>query len=245
MPKWLLVLLLVLCLTFSAPAQDLVLGCIPSNGPPYFIGPPASPEGGIFYDLAQAVAIRLGVQARFVEIPRGRLEEKLHEGAFNVIPVFHPSWADLPDRLIFSPPLVPEKNVLITWETKADMFWGAADLKGLRLGAIRGYYYHPNFQGGVNAGLYIREDVADHRQNFEKLLLGRVDAFVIADLIGVYHLKINPRYQGLRVCPFVISEQYLYWAFSAHQPELAGKVSRVLEELQDQGEITRILRKYR
>lgn len=236
----------LLCLflgnTFS---QDLVFGCIPSNGPPYFLGSLSEPQGGIFYDLAQAAAKKLGVRARFVEIPRGRLEEMLHKGVFNIIPVFHPTWAAAPERLIFSPPLVPEKNILLTLPGRAERIKIPDDLGGMVIGGIRSYYYSPVFQDGVDRGAYLREDVAEHRQNFEKVLLGRIDAFIIPDLIAGYELKLHTRYRLLETAPLILSDHHIHWAFSRKQPEWAARVSKILQELLDQGEIPRILSKYR
>jgi len=226
-------------------SQDLVFGCIASNGPPYYLGSITNLEGGIFYDIAWAVARKLGVKARFVEIPRRRLEEKLHEGAYNIIPIFHPDWSEFPNRLIFSPPLVEERNVLIAPPEYAEKILGLDNLHGKTIGGIRGYIYNPIFQKGVEEGLYAREDVSDHRTNFEKLLLGRIDGFIIPDLIADYKFKTNPPYRQLKIAPYILSDQYIHWAFSIQNRPFADQVSHALQELLDQGEIGRILSRYR
>lgn len=59
------------------------------------------------------------------------------------------------------------------------------DLKGKRIGVVRGYYYSPEFMDFIKAENN-SEDVATDEQNLKKLIYSRVDYIVMDQMNGMY-----------------------------------------------------------
>ncbi len=75
-----------------------------------------------------------------------------------------------------------------------DLDWDPDDpdynkVKGVLFGAIIGYNYGEDFTQAEESGLIKVHRVSTIKQNFQKLLTGRISIFISGDIVGYYELK--------------------------------------------------------
>ena len=96
-------------------------------------------------------------------------------------------WTRTPDRVgevEFSDPVLTAGKVFFHRQG-ADFSWqDMTDLAGLRVGATRGYGYGDAFDQAAEAGELSVEYVNSDKQNFEKLIRGRIDVFPMTKAVG-------------------------------------------------------------
>jgi len=226
-------------------AQDIVLGVNPGNAPPYLIGPIGAPTSGIVYDIGIEVGKALGVKVVYKEVSRNRVESELFSGGITSIPILNPYWTNSAEKMIFSPVVFGEKNIFVVPKAKSAGYKTMDSFKGLVIGANIGYFYADPLIKAWESKANIREDVNSPDLNFNKLILGRIGAFVHSDIMTAYELKTNKDYSNLAMAPYILSENDIHWAFAATNKAQAEKISAVLKKLVDNGTVAKILAKYR
>jgi len=96
-------------------------------------------------------------------------------------------WTRTPKRereVLFSDPVLTAKKVFFHLES-TDFSWSdIGDLKGYTVGATRGYEYGKAFDKAVRNGSIDVEYVNSDKQNFQKLLRGRIDVFPMTKAVG-------------------------------------------------------------
>lgn len=149
-----------------------------------FVGSDLEGRGLVAKIVAEAVR-RMGYRAEFRFVPWARALEELREGK---------SWGSFPWKVVEerSPYSIPSKGVVFT---SRSLYWhrtgnpkipsgfaarGFEDLRGYRLGGVRGYFYEKVFSDlGIDHELAGDLDAA-----FRMLAAGRVDFIVENDLVG-------------------------------------------------------------
>lgn len=176
--------LVVACLAalgaVSAQAATPVLIIATSELPPYVS---VKPQDSFLTDLLPQVAREMGVRFEFRFMPWPRCELAVEDQQV---------WATMPyvptperdKKFLFSDPLYAKRTVLFYYSDNAGTFphtFARLDeLKGLKIGGVRGYYYEELF---TKAGLQL--DLANSEElSFKKLRAGRVDMAPAVEPVG-------------------------------------------------------------
>lgn len=101
-----------------------------------------------------------------------------------------------------------------------------ADLKGMRVGVIRGWAYGQEFDEARRAGLFQAEDVATGYQNFIKLHRGRLDCVVATELAAAL---FSPTFKDLEVVPgeFLLLQAPIHLAIPKKHEQADALISRI------------------
>ena len=164
--------------------------------------------------------------------------------------------AERAEYAYFSAPYRKETDVLYVRKGEASRyhFKDAAELlrrfqeQSFRFGVISGFYYGPDIARFINDPanarriVTVRDDVA----NFENLLSGRIDGFIVDRLVGAtlawrhgWQLAVE------EVSPPVYTENlYVLFSKKTTTPELVEAFNRSLEQLKRSGQYARIVREY-
>lgn len=148
-----------------------------------YLSPPFLTQdgGGLAADLVERLNVQLAghYRLRLQHIPRQRLmlvamrEPAAFDGVGLLLsPVFVKE--ERQPRFLWSTPVFYDYNVLVFAGQAAPQLASAADLEGLRFGAIIGYRYL-YLEQLLAAGRIQRQDTSAERQNLRKVALGRVD----------------------------------------------------------------------
>ncbi len=120
-----------------------------------------------------------------------------------------------------------------------------------KVGVTRGYSYSAQFDEAVEEGLVDVEKTENDELNFRKLLRGRIDAFVMAELVGFDMLKQKfsaADQEKISTHPNKVSSAPLHLLSAkgnAKGKELIGKFNKGMALLKQSGELDAILAKYR
>lgn len=144
----------------------------------------------------------------------------------------------------WSVPLFEEQNWFIGVEKKGRKISKFVDLKESNIGTILGYYYSPEVTDLFKSSLAKREDVNRIDQNFEKLVHGRLDIVLDSNVLILDWVRRNGAKNLVRH-PLVESSHQIHCALSKKSPVALAKMNEVFETMKKNGDIEKILKKYR
>ena len=142
-------------------------------------------KGAISHVVSEAFASQ-GVTVEYDFYPWMRTFQLTKSGVYDGSPV----WVDMDGRdqfFMFSDIVVTGDNVLFHLKLKPFQWQKLKDLEGKRIGLLLGYS-QPSIEMALNDSI---ERVASGKQNFAKLLRGRIDVFIIDKMVGYSTLRDN------------------------------------------------------
>ncbi|WP_419710406.1 substrate-binding periplasmic protein [Pseudomonas sp. NFX224] len=233
--------LVLILLAGNAPAAEKVRYC------DYPVYPPISwSDGKQVRGLAPSVVKKLFGQLGYeVEIVvLGNWKRCLldaAEGRVDVVLAY--STAQREQSMLFSTvPVLREEVALFVNRQHPVTFERLEDLSRYRGGLLFGESYGVEFDRMVAQNNNI-EWVSDSRQNFGKLIRGRIDFITQERRTGELYVQNLPGAQDIVALPKALSVDYLRVAVSRRSP-LAARMPRINEQLQrmvDAGDIERLL----
>lgn len=194
---------------------------------------------GLHLDLGQALARRLGRDLVARPVPRKRLAEALQRGEGDLLCDYQSDW--LPGAFAWSRPFIPDQAVLIT-SASAPAPAGLSALAGQPVGTVRGYVY-PDMTDALRGG-FIRDDAPDAVANLNKLGLGRVQHALTGRRVLEYQQRTG-RFKLPLHAPLVVSEVLAQCALSPSSPVGLAALNAAIQALVSEGELQRVLGKYR
>ena len=194
---------------------------------------------GLHLDLGQALGRRLGRDVVAKAVPRKRLAEALQRGEGDLLCDYQSDW--LPGTFAWSRPFIPDQALLVT-AIRSPAPAGLSALAGQPIGTVRGYVY-PEMSDMLRAG-FVRDDAPDAVANLQKLELGRVQHALTGrrvleyrQRIGRFHLALHPA--------LIVSEVLAQCALSPSSPVGLAALNAAIQRLVSEGELHRLLAKYR
>jgi polar amino acid transport system substrate-binding protein len=231
---------LLLCLAVHAETPRPLVMLVETSA----LMPHARMEGdrvveGLNLDIGQALARRLGRELIGRPVPRKRLAEALQRGEGDLLCDYQSDW--LPGAFAWSRPFIPDQALLVSAAT-APAPAGLTALAGQPVGTVRGYVY-PEMADALRAG-FLRDDAPDAVANLQKLELGRVRHALTGrrvleyqQRIGRFHLALHP--------PLVVSEVMAQCALSPSSPVGLAALNTAIQGLVAEGELGRLMARYR
>lgn len=195
-------------------------------------------RSGILKDLGDAIAARLGMQAKFIPMPSKRIGEALRAGTADGVCYVLPGWID--GEFNWSNPVIPNQGVVIARAGTPEV-QSIAALADKPIGTVMGYRY-PEFEHAL-AQHFVREDAPTMALNLRKLEHGRMDYAITEHTTLVYsqRLATNPRLaQVLQFASFKAQ-----CAFAKRSKVPFADVGRAIDALVADGTVDNILARYR
>ncbi len=195
-------------------------------------------SAGILMELGGAIALKLHREARYLTVPRNRLDKVLTDGTVDGICYVMPGWVTAPVN--WSRSVIRNENLLV----------GGAhivaphtlkDVADERLGVVLGYRY-PELDAALG-GRYLRDDSPSMPLNIKKLAVGRYRYAVVDRLSLEYQAKLVPELQTFSTFP--ITRFAAGCAFSKASKIPFSRVDRAIQQLVKDGTVERILARYR
>ena len=194
---------------------------------------------GLHLDLGQALGRRLGREVVARPVPRKRLSEALQRGEGDLLCDYQSDW--LPGAFAWSRPFLPDQALLIS-AASVPAPAGLTALAGQPVGTVRGYVY-PEMADALRSG-FLRDDAPDAVVNLQKLELGRVRHALTGRRVLEYQQRIG-RFRLPLHPPLVVSEVLAQCALSPSSPVGLAALNAAIQGLVSEGELNRLLAKYR
>jgi len=213
------------------------------NFPPYTYLNDQDKAVGIHYDIVDAAMKNMGQDYQLESYPWARIVDTTDKAQVD----FSFSWAGKPARFekyLMIGPLHRGRNVFAVLSSNTSISYDKLeDLKGLKIGTVRGYSYHTAFDGAD----YLTKDNSntDNSALIKKLISGRVD-IIIGDenVLNAEKNKLGLSTE-ITYLPKAVKEVDRYAAFPKTNPEKAKKFAKALEAIKADGTYEAILAKYR
>jgi polar amino acid transport system substrate-binding protein len=195
-------------------------------------------SAGILMELGDAIAIKLHRTARYITVPRKRLEMVLSAGTVDGICYALPSWFSVP--MNWSRALIRNEDLLVGG-ADVPALGTLQEVAGERLGVVLGYRY-PELDALLGKG-FLRDDSPSMPSNIEKLTVGRYRYAVVDRLSLEHQARLDPRVRTLST--FTISHFTASCAFSKASAIPFPEIDSAVGQLVDEGAVERILAHYR
>lgn len=196
-------------------------------------------RGGLLKDLGDALAARLGLQARYISMPSKRVAQALLAGEGQMVCYVMPGWID--GDLDWTLPVLPDAEVVVA-RAEAPEIAELGALRGQRVGTVLGYRYPHLLPPGRSQLPFLRFDAPDTRANLAKLLAGRMPYALVDELALRDFMRRHPG-SGLRV-DLVVARYTAPCALARGSGLELEQVNRALGALLQEGEVARWLRRY-
>lgn len=194
---------------------------------------------GLHADLGAALARRLGRPVQLQALPRKRIALALESGEADLVCDYQAAW--LPGPFSWSQAFIPDQNVVVTPASQPAPR-RLQELAGQPIGTVRGYAY-PEVAQALGED-FRRDDAPDAVANLRKLELGRLPHALTGRRLldyrrhtGSFTLALHP--------PLVVAEVLGQCGLSPRSPVTLAELNAAISGLVAQGELGRILAKYR
>lgn len=224
----------------AARAASEVVVALDAQNPPFMYAGRDGQPHGVYPLLLRTLFMQLDVPLRLVCLPWPRALSGLERAEHGVGGIY--LTAERQARHDFSQALHVETLKVYARRGSLRLFDRIDDLRGLRVGVLRGWSYGDAFDAAARAGLFRAEPVAADAQNFGKLERGFLDVAVAIEQAGEALLSAGD-YPSVRALPNPLTENATYLAFnkSAQQQALIARFDEQLEKLRRNGEHARIV----
>jgi len=204
------------------------------------------PENGYVAELMKEAFKRMGYRLEFEYMPWARTIEEAKACKYDVL---FPEYMNeerkkdfyYTDKYPGGPVgFYKKKDKKISWTGKVE------ELKGLKIGTVRGYVNPPDFE---SSEAFIKESATDDETNIKKLEKDRLDLIIVDKFVATY--IINTKYPAFNtVLEFMepaLKTYDLYTIFPKkceNSKSLVRDYNRILKEMNEDGTIDKVLRKY-
>lgn len=224
-------------------AQSLSAGA--AQWPPYSFIDKNGQATGIAVDVMRQVMAKSGDELQFVFHPAKRLNILMDEGRVDINYADSPEWNpdDAAQRFVYSQPYLKVREYLYFLDDHPARHLPIEQLRGLRIGMVRGYTYR-TLDAALRNGQLSKLETSRDPALLDLLLRGRVDA--IAQIDDVFDDQLASR--GLPPQGFArgaqLSDAPLVIKLQRQHADQLPRLNAALQGLVSSGEVERIRRSY-
>ncbi|XKH02410.1 transporter substrate-binding domain-containing protein [Marinobacter nauticus] len=218
-------------------ARTVVVGV--DHSPPYRILD-AGRQSGLYLDIFNEVADRLGWQVEYEQVPFRRILLLMQEGKVDVMlgPVRTENRAAY---MAYATAAFPPERRLFFYREPENRVTQYSDLYGKSIGVLEGARYFERFDKDDQ----LKKSTAPRYQNLMLMLeKGRVEVVVAPELAGISAARDVQ--VEVEVSPFSVPGERSWIAISRKSPilEYADEIAEVVEAIRQEGLMERLVTKY-
>jgi polar amino acid transport system substrate-binding protein len=188
-------------------------------------GLPDGASAGVYPAIVAALCRQAGIAGANAPMPFRRVVTGYGAGT-----VAAGAFVKTPERLalgLFTQPYFVERLRPYVLRGGAAPVRSVADLKGMRVGVIRGWAYGQEFDEARSAGSFRAEEVAMGFQNFQKLQRGRLDCVIETELAAALFMPALNGEQKIEVGDFSLIQAPIHIAIPKRIEQAEALVARL------------------
>lgn len=224
----------------TAQSPEPVRIAVDSLNPPFMFEDARGKPRGVYPVLLEAIFQQLGQPLELLPLPWVRALGGLERAEHGVGGLY--ANAERLAKYDYGKPLMVETVRLYVRRGGLRQYGGLQDLKGLRVGVLRGWSYGDEFDEARRSGLFHVEVVSTDKQNFGKLERDFLDAVLAVEQTGDA-VMAQGEFPSVRMVVNPVTENPAYLAFhkSARQQALLARVDAVVAKLRVSGEHAKLV----
>ena len=196
---------------------------------------------GIYPALVRAVFSELDEEVAVRAVPWKRAITYLNRGEGGVGGIYKTK--PRLEKYDYTDEIFSEKVMVYVPKSKAFAFSSVYDLAGKRLGIIRAWSYGEKFDEAREKGLFKIEERHDDASNFNKLVVGHLDALLAikesAELI-ITKKRLSDKVEVL-VTPLVTNSTYIAFSKKSDKRALIQRINRTIRAMHRDGSYDKVL----
>jgi polar amino acid transport system substrate-binding protein len=200
-------------------------------------------QGGIVFDIAQAVGESLKLPVSFLVIPRNRIDAAVIAGDVDVRCYSNPAWTKFPDEHLWSKSLFEAPDVIVGRRPGKSITSLDQLPNGTPLGTVLGFVY-PTLEDRLTDGRLVRDNASDGEKNILKLATGRFNYAVSNSLAVAWYLRQNPK-ADIANWRLPLDKGDFYCGVVKTARTDPQRILTAIERLKSSGQLDKILAKYR
>ena len=241
--------LFLLSITFAilstqSHADRLVFAYGPGNGEPFAITKGNTLVSGLFKDMGDEIASRLGYTAEYRHTPQNRVAQLLKQGDIDGVCMTHPDWIEEADSYIWSKTIAQDFDHLVSLKERNHDFRSLSDLHSLMIGAMTGYIYSEDLMRYISSGKAQRRDFNNLDALYSSLLAERIDTIIDSKISFNYRKKTLTSNQALSISELTVYQYDLYCAFSPKWLSMKSKLLGVIDQMIHENRFSKIIKTY-
>ena len=239
--------LIVLAAGSPAVAQnppELRWGGDAEGGAPYVEADPGDPTKVVGYEveIAQLLAAGLGRSPRFIQTAFASLEASVARGDFDIVLDGIEDTPARRARLAITIPYHQFREVLTVRAADAARFRMLADLRGRRVATLSATLAYELLTKAQAESGVIPITYEDDVHPYSDLVLGRIDAVLLDDVIAARRVAQNP---GLISQPAEVGAGYYVGILAPGNTALRDRIDEILKAAMRDGRLEAIFRKWK
>jgi len=222
--------------TFAFSADSLLVNVDEANSP--FMYSKGGKPAGIYPALIDAAFKHMNVPVTIQTKPWKRAIQEIDEGLAGVGGIYKNPERE--KKYDYSDQIFVEKLVVYFNKAQVINYKAIGDLKGKKVGVLRGWSYGDDFDNARKANTLMAEEVASDDQNFQKLDQGRLDAVIAINETGI---ALMPKYTnvGFAATPLSQGPTYLTFAKSAKHTDILKQFDQAIKDMKKSGEFQKLV----
>ena len=234
----LLLILLSLFLAHNVNAEKITLGYV--DFPPYEFEEQDQPKG-ILVSIVKKVFKKAEIPLELNFMPFKRAYELTKSGRIDGLFNFYKTENRL-QHFDYSKPIINNPLVFFVRKDADIQFNKLEDLKGLKIGVMRGYTYGKAFD---TSSLFSKDASNSHESNLKKVLYGRIDAYPCDKLVGIYTARKHKIMSELKILtePLKVMKGHIGFTKGKHK-DVIEKIDKVITQMLQNGKIDEAIDQY-
>jgi polar amino acid transport system substrate-binding protein len=223
----------------TAPPKELRWAADAESGVPYMFIDPSDPKKmkGFEYDIMEKLAEKMGRKLVFVQNEWESLVPGLERGDYDVAANGIEVTPERSEQVLFSLPYYATFEQIVVHADNMQIK-SLGDLNNKRTGTLQASLAHYILEKQTKAKIVFYEEES---QGYADVESKRLDAFFVDYPIALYYAFPN---QQLKAVGDPIGRMVYAIAVSKKRPELIPEINAGLKQLQDSGDLERILAKW-
>lgn len=194
--------------------------------------------GGVLKDVGDAIALRLGRRAVYLNADVADVKPMLTSGRADALCYVLPLWID--GDYEWSTPLIPDSEMLVA-RAGSPAVHSLSDLRDRPVATVAGYRY-PRVEQ-VLGKHFIRTDAESLEKSLQQLSDGKVQYAIAGENLLAYMQHNNP---GLKVRAELVFAQFKAQCAMSRKSQVPFKdFNRAIDAMLEDGSIEQILARYR
>jgi polar amino acid transport system substrate-binding protein len=223
----------------SVNAKYIVLGYV--DFPPYEFKDDDDKPSGMLVAIVQTLFKRAEIPLVLKYLPFKRAYISTKRGEIDGLFNFYKTRNRL-DSFDYTEPIIRNPLTFFVQKSATIEFERLDDLKGLKIGIIRGYSYGTVFD---ESQIFIREAADTHESNFNKLMHGRIDTYLCDKLAGIHIATKSNLIDELKILPtpLIVMDGHIGFTKGKHE-NIIHHINRIIIAMHRDGEIEEIFNQY-